>query len=178
FIGEQRADLVLSSLGTAKSRLSLNLWGSSSRVSVLECRDDEGGMWYVQRLTNGAVQLAVEGEILPSNYGNFDARYGSKNTANSVRNGWWKCGDTGLMFQWGYTETELGESSETVTFPAEFPRQCFGGVASPTYDKNHVGVSSAYFFNLNDGKRAIITADQSANSEGVKAFIFWWAMGI
>ncbi|MDC9591998.1 hypothetical protein PSI23_22725, partial [Xenorhabdus sp. XENO-10] len=42
FIGEQRADLVLSSLRTAKSRVNLSLWGVNSRPTVLECQDDTG----------------------------------------------------------------------------------------------------------------------------------------
>ncbi|WP_438818398.1 gp53-like domain-containing protein, partial [Xenorhabdus bovienii] len=80
------------------------------------------------------------------------------------QNGWWKCGDKGVIFQWGYTEKTLAESSETITFSTEFPHACFGGMASPSYPSTLASNSSAYFFNLNDGKRAIITCDQSAGA--------------
>ncbi|CDH00988.1 phage tail protein [Xenorhabdus bovienii] len=105
-------------------------------------------------------------------------RFGYKNDAKLDQNGWWKCGDTGVIFQWGYTEKTLAESSETITFSTEFPRRCFGGLASPSYPHASSSNSSAYFFNLNDGKRAIITCDQSAGAPDDRSYIFWWAVGI
>ncbi|MGJ0624889.1 phage tail protein [Xenorhabdus bovienii] len=105
-------------------------------------------------------------------------RFGYKNDAKLDQNGWWKCGDKGVIFQWGYTEKTLAESSETITFSTEFPRRCFGGLASPSYPSTLASNSSAYFFNLNDGKRAIITCDQSAGAPDEGSYIFWWAVGI
>ncbi|MGJ0625008.1 phage tail protein [Xenorhabdus bovienii] len=105
-------------------------------------------------------------------------RFGYKNDAKLDQNGWWKCGDKGVIFQWGYTEKTLAESSETITFSTEFPHACFGGMASPSYPSTLASNSSAYFFNLNDGKRAIITCDQSAGAPDEGSYIFWWAVGI
>ncbi|CDG97724.1 putative phage tail fiber protein [Xenorhabdus bovienii str. puntauvense] len=105
-------------------------------------------------------------------------RFGYKNDAKLDQNGWWKCGDTGVILQWGYTEKKLAESSETITFSTEFPRQCFGGLATPSYTRAHFSNSSAYFFNLNDGKRAVITCDQSTGAPDDGSYIFWWAVGI
>jgi phage-related tail fiber protein len=52
-----------------------------------------------------------------------DAKYGLKNTANKSESGWWKCGDTGLIYQWGKIS---GSTSETDTrnFPIKFPNKC------------------------------------------------------
>lgn len=54
-----------------------------------------------------------------------------KNTASLSPNGWWKCAQTGLIRQWGFT---LG-ASDTVThrsFPIAFPNRCVSLVASRT----------------------------------------------
>ncbi|QIF95141.1 gp53-like domain-containing protein [Proteus vulgaris] len=52
-----------------------------------------------------------------------DDKYGLKNTANKAESGWWKCGDTGLIYQWGKV---AGSTSETDTrnFPIKFPNKC------------------------------------------------------
>ncbi|CDH02853.1 phage tail protein [Xenorhabdus bovienii] len=105
-------------------------------------------------------------------------RFGYKNTSDAVQNGWWKCGDTGLMFQWGYTDNILAESSETIKFPLEFSYRCFGGIATPSYTHASSSNSSAYFFNLNDGKHAVITCDQAVGTPDDGTYIFWWAVGI
>ncbi|MBE8611540.1 hypothetical protein CYG68_03805 [Morganella morganii] len=45
---------------------------------------------------------------------------GNKNTANKAVNGWWKCGDTGLLIQWGMAPySRLG--TITVSLPVPFP---------------------------------------------------------
>ena len=54
-----------------------------------------------------------------------------KNTALLSPNGWWKCAQTGLIRQWGFT---LG-ASDTLThrsFPIAFPNRCVSLVASRT----------------------------------------------
>lgn len=54
-----------------------------------------------------------------------------KNTAFLDASGWWKCAETGMIKQWGYT---LG-ASDSVThrsFPIAFPNRCFSLVATRT----------------------------------------------
>uniref|UniRef100_UPI003BB4E20E gp53-like domain-containing protein n=1 Tax=Xenorhabdus vietnamensis TaxID=351656 RepID=UPI003BB4E20E len=131
YIGKQRPDLVLSSLGTAKSRVNLSLWGINNRPTVLECHDDTGSIFYAQRSPNGSVIFSVDGEILPSNYGNFDARYGNKNTASKSER-WWKCGDSGIIEQWGVVYVPDDEYRE-FEFPIFFPNRCDALVATPIY---------------------------------------------
>ena len=55
-----------------------NLWGNSSRPVVAELGDDSGWHFYSQRNTDNSITFAVNGQMVPSNYGNFDARYQTK----------------------------------------------------------------------------------------------------
>ncbi|MBP1376057.1 phage tail protein [Yersinia pestis subsp. pestis] len=49
------------------------------------------------------------------------AARGAKNTASKAARGWWKCGDTGVIFQWG----TVGRGNDLpVTFPIAFPAAC------------------------------------------------------
>ncbi|HDW6576705.1 TPA: phage tail protein [Salmonella enterica subsp. enterica serovar Typhi] len=55
------------------------LWGDGNRPTVIELDDDQGWHLYSQRNTDGSITFAVNGQMLPSNYGNFDARYQQRN---------------------------------------------------------------------------------------------------
>ncbi|EFX9043584.1 hypothetical protein D6Z52_22340, partial [Shigella boydii] len=46
-----------------------------SRPVVAELGDDSGWHFYSQRNTDGSITFAVNGQVIPLNYGNFDARY-------------------------------------------------------------------------------------------------------
>ncbi|MQL46638.1 hypothetical protein GEA64_00925 [Photorhabdus khanii] len=47
----------------------------------------------------------------------------NKNTALKSGNGWWKCGDTGMIFQWGLVERKNDKTA--VNFPIVYPNKCF-----------------------------------------------------
>ncbi|MEX9897979.1 gp53-like domain-containing protein [Proteus mirabilis] len=49
--------------------------------------------------------------------------YGAKNTANKAQSGWWKCGDTGLIYQWGVV-TGCTTRTDSRAFPIPFPNKC------------------------------------------------------
>ncbi|OCA56735.1 gp53-like domain-containing protein [Photorhabdus namnaonensis] len=75
-----------------------------------------------------------------------DVRYGNKNTALKSANGWWKCGDTGIIYQWGVV---TGSDNYLVNFPISFPSACTTVVAttdgrrkssSPIFDRCFVEV--------------------------------------
>lgn len=68
----------LSSSNSSTKNAGFNLWGNPSRPVVAELGDDSGWHFYSQRNTDGSVTFAVNGQITPSNYGNFDARYQTK----------------------------------------------------------------------------------------------------
>ncbi|EHX2677103.1 phage tail protein [Salmonella enterica] len=52
-----------------------HLWGDGNRPTVIELDDDQGWHLYSQRNTDGSIQFVVNGQVIPDNYGNFDARY-------------------------------------------------------------------------------------------------------
>ncbi|HAZ4830279.1 TPA: phage tail protein [Citrobacter freundii] len=68
----------LSSANTAAKNADFNLWGSAERPVVIEMRDESGWHFYSQRNTDGSITLSINGQVTPSNYGNFDARYQPK----------------------------------------------------------------------------------------------------
>ncbi|MHC6468331.1 tail fiber protein [Escherichia coli] len=65
----------LSSSNNSTKNVGFNLWGASSRPTVAEFGDDSGWHFYSQRNTDNSVIFAVNGQIQPSNWGNFDSRY-------------------------------------------------------------------------------------------------------
>ncbi len=65
----------LSSSNNSTKNIGFNLWGASSRPTVAELGDDSGWHFYSQRNTDNSVIFAVNGQIQPSNWGNFDSRY-------------------------------------------------------------------------------------------------------
>ncbi|HCP1081491.1 TPA: phage tail protein [Escherichia coli] len=65
----------LSSSNNSTKNVGFNLWGTSSRPTVAELSDDSGWHFYSQRNTDNSVIFAVNGQIQPSNWGNFDSRY-------------------------------------------------------------------------------------------------------
>ncbi|OAT39136.1 phage tail protein [Proteus myxofaciens] len=50
--------------------------------------------------------------------------YGAKSTANKSSSGWWKCGDTGMIIQWGNTGNISRDGNKVITFPLAFPTIC------------------------------------------------------
>ncbi|EHW6509075.1 phage tail protein, partial [Salmonella enterica] len=67
---------------TSSNNSALNagfsLWGNGERPTVIELDDDRGWHLYSQRNTDGSITFTVNGQMVPSNYGNFDARYQTK----------------------------------------------------------------------------------------------------
>ncbi|WP_445497431.1 gp53-like domain-containing protein [Photorhabdus sp. SF281] len=94
------------------------------------------------------------------------------NTANKVANGWWKCGDTGIIIQWGQANGSLN-INDYRNFTIPFPNACFQIVA--TY---------ADFYNFGSGVAAvpisasqfIVTCRNSAN-ELKNTFVRYFAIG-
>ncbi|EJH0081972.1 tail fiber protein [Escherichia coli] len=65
----------VSSSNTSTKEAAFNLWGNSSRPVVAELGDDAGWHFYSQRNTDNRITFAVNGQVSPSNYSNFDSRY-------------------------------------------------------------------------------------------------------
>ncbi|MDC9194402.1 tail fiber protein [Escherichia coli] len=65
----------LSSFNTSTKNATFSLWGASTRPVVAELGDEAGWHFYSQRNTDNSVIFSVNGQIQPSNWGNFDSRY-------------------------------------------------------------------------------------------------------
>ncbi|HEM8148950.1 TPA: phage tail protein [Enterobacter hormaechei] len=65
----------LSSSNTSTKNITFNLWGASNRPVVAELGDESGWHFYSQRNTDNSIIFAVNGQMQPSNWGNFDSRY-------------------------------------------------------------------------------------------------------
>ncbi|NHB93601.1 hypothetical protein C5469_16205 [Photorhabdus cinerea] len=70
-----------------------------------------------------------------------DSRYGSKNTALKSTNGWWKCGDTGMIYQWANHLWYAGQSLN-FNFPISFPNAVFGIVLSDNIGYQPMGTTN------------------------------------
>ncbi|EBD4052270.1 prophage tail fiber N-terminal domain-containing protein [Salmonella enterica] len=68
--------LSLTSANNSALNAGFNLWGDGgNRPTVIELDDDQGWHLYSQRNPDGSIQFVVNGQVIPDNYGNFDARY-------------------------------------------------------------------------------------------------------
>ncbi|EAP8551288.1 phage tail protein [Salmonella enterica subsp. enterica serovar Newport] len=67
--------MTMTSSNNSVLNAQFNLWGDGNRPIVIELDDDQGWHLYSQRNTDGSIQFVVNGQVIPDNYGNFDARY-------------------------------------------------------------------------------------------------------
>ncbi|ECR8474702.1 phage tail protein [Salmonella enterica subsp. enterica serovar Newport] len=67
--------MTMTSSNNSVLNAQFNLWGDGNRPTVIELNDDQGWHLYSQRNTDGSIQFVVNGQVIPDNYGNFDARY-------------------------------------------------------------------------------------------------------
>ncbi|HGJ5865580.1 gp53-like domain-containing protein, partial [Arsenophonus nasoniae] len=82
---------------------------------------------------------------------------GAKNTANNKNNGYWRCGDTGIMFQWGEVNYSAvpPEGDVTIKFPIAYQNACLNAQATRKILQNSTG-------NSNDG--GILAVDWTKSS--------------
>ncbi|EBR0149873.1 phage tail protein [Salmonella enterica subsp. enterica serovar Jodhpur] len=67
--------MTMTSSNNSVLNAQFHLWGDENRPTVIELDDDQGWHLYSQRNTDGSIQFVVNGQVIPDNYGNFDARY-------------------------------------------------------------------------------------------------------
>lgn len=91
-----------------------------------------------------------------------------KNTSSPGTGGWWKCGDTGFMLQWG-TRSRVGEWNTQVNFPVKFPNTCSTVVASLNFSGQPGGRNIAVF-NVNTSGFTCYMAEEERQ-------IMWMAIG-
>ncbi|WP_405050010.1 phage tail protein [Salmonella enterica subsp. enterica serovar Enteritidis] len=67
--------MTMTSSNNSVLNAQFHLWGDANRPTVIELDDEQGWHLYSQRNTDGSIQFVVNGQVIPDNYGNFDARY-------------------------------------------------------------------------------------------------------
>ena len=76
-VGNERT-LDVSSSNSSSLAGGILLWGNVDRPTVLEFKDSTGYHFYSQRNKDGSIAMQVNGQIIPSNWTNFDVRYYTK----------------------------------------------------------------------------------------------------
>ncbi|WP_270770662.1 phage tail protein [Proteus mirabilis] len=98
-----------------------------------------------------------------------DVGAGAKNTASKAEKGWWKCGDTGIIYQWGQANSNGGD----VTYPIRFPNKVF--IVTATV-KNHAGNSDTVFI-LNETTSGFKPVGRSPTASNLNLTFNWFAIG-
>ncbi|MGQ5558112.1 phage tail-collar fiber domain-containing protein [Proteus mirabilis] len=110
-----------------------------------------------------------------------DVGAGLKSTANRSKNGWWKCGDTGIIYQWGsidYTSYP-GEKTISVDFNIPFNNESLNVSLtrkikmSPTGFENDAGV---LLISHNKNNFTVSLANFGEYAGGARGFS-WFAIG-
>ncbi|WP_339385701.1 hypothetical protein [Xenorhabdus sp. PB30.3] len=125
--------------------------------------------------------IAQDGNIWGSRWGNkwlWDAvvelvnnrTNATKNTAQKEPNGWWKCGDTGMIIQWGVVANTIGAGTINVPLTISFPTRGLWAIGyvndAIEYDRDNCS-SSAKLLN---NEKIRVTVDSSQPS-------VWLAIG-
>lgn len=94
----------------------------------------------------------------------------SPSSAQFGATGWWRCGDTGFIRQWGVSQIP-GDSEAWVTFPIAFPNICLGGSATQGGKFSVLRDAGAGLNNLNS------TAAILRNGVGEASPMYWEVWG-
>ena len=82
-------------------------------------------------LMDSSTRLATTAHVAGSVRAALDAYAATRgrSSAQFGATGWWRCGDTGFIRQWGLSRG-VGDGEAWVTFPIPFPSVCLGGVVT------------------------------------------------
>ncbi|EQC3293105.1 phage tail protein [Proteus mirabilis] len=91
------------------------------------------------------------GDVGAYNRSEVDSRInarGNKNTASKAINGWWKCGDTGLIYQWGIDSRVRDDTFFDIKLPVKFPNKFLSISVTPIINSpvSGDGVASSHAF--------------------------------
>ncbi|MDX7989452.1 hypothetical protein FE392_19555, partial [Xenorhabdus sp. 12] len=86
---------------------------------LLETAQDGKSIYFVQRNKDENNQWVLHFPQKDGTVATIDDITANKNTAQKEPNGWWKCGDTGMIIQWGITNGSSG--TKDVALPITFP---------------------------------------------------------
>lgn len=126
----------------------------------------DGGFRAPSSVYAGAARMGADGNIHGSKWGGYLSEWlsdqvshrGAKNTALLATNGWWKCGDSGLIRQWGITPPLYAGQVYTVTLPCPVPHEILSATATVKY-KGIASEGNLGTYVEIEGKSLIISAD-------------------
>ncbi|XTZ36757.1 phage tail protein [Salmonella enterica] len=150
-------------LGTWSNLRPLRIDNTSGAVTVGNGLSVNGGAY-----VSGGNITASGGQVIPGNYGNFDARFQMKNTASKAANGWHKDTSTGIITQWGRLNS-TAITYANVTFPVAFPTACVS--ISNTVDRTGYAEGSGNWSSVRSVTRTGFQAGMDRNGS------YWIAIG-
>ncbi|MDB6372506.1 pyocin knob domain-containing protein, partial [Photorhabdus bodei] len=121
-----------------------------------------------------AVNKPSPGELGAYTTGECDGRYGSKNMALKSTNGWWKCGDTGVIYQWGVTRVLEPLEIITVQLPVRFSNACVNVMLTVNRLGASGGIANGYSAVLSPSSFKL--TNDYANT-GISVGYYWFAVG-
>ncbi|HEK0789605.1 TPA: hypothetical protein SMP78_003835 [Proteus mirabilis] len=123
-----------------KASISQQLSNDVNKVPSLDLVTKELG----KKQASGNYALNGESYTKPESDAKYQPKgnYGAKNTASKASSGWLKCGDTGVIYQWGDAKGCI-TADQTRNFPIAFPNACVQIVACyANFDDYGMGVAA------------------------------------
>ncbi|WP_334470859.1 gp53-like domain-containing protein [Arsenophonus sp. PmNCSU2021_1] len=137
--------------------ISGNLDGNAASATRLQTARKIAGVAF-----NGSADISIPaGNVGAYTKVEVDSRInakGAKNTAHLVTNGWWKCGDTGLIRQWGITPPLYAGQIYTLTLPCPVPHAILSATATVKFKGIAAEGNLGTYVEI-EGKSLIISAD-------------------
>lgn len=103
------------------------------------------------------------------------ATKGNKSTGSMEYNGWHKCGDTGMIQQWGRVATASGTGQVTVDFPIPFPNVCMMVTATVNSGNSSGNGLDGCYVAIASNSQFLLTHDYTSTNNSNQHF--WFAIG-
>ncbi|MDC9598994.1 gp53-like domain-containing protein [Xenorhabdus anantnagensis] len=103
-----------------------------------------------------------------------------RNIAKKEPNGWWKCGDTGIIYQWGEVQGLHDNNIKIYSFSTPFPNRCVHLSAMGHLDRASLGGQMLGVHGcIIDNKQFKLASDVPENDKDFqyKAIFHWFAIG-
>ncbi|WP_118986588.1 gp53-like domain-containing protein [Photorhabdus sp. CRCIA-P01] len=100
---------------------------------------------------------------------------GNRNSASKAINGWWRCGDTGVIYQWGRTKVIDAGRIERIRLPISFSNTQYTININPIQSKlGLMGASVGYVNIIDDSSFDLLNSWVNAKWDSP---FFWIAIG-
>ncbi|WP_232370288.1 gp53-like domain-containing protein [Xenorhabdus lircayensis] len=148
---------------SAENGYKIGIEGSEGKLLSFWANDPQNNRRYTLSTPQKTGTLATLDDIIAN-----------KSTAKKEPNGWWKCGDTGVIYQWGRTRVLQGSEKISVQLPISFSSTNYSVVVQPINHRDGDGLASGYAQIINAESFNMINA--YAN-DGWSLPYYWIAIG-